>query len=270
VEGFDCVVGSEVAYNLGVRKPGPILVYSPLNLMSKDELYLPLELEVTGIFTMGMYAYDSVFIFTSLDVARDLIGKTSGAMSIQIQVKNPETVRDVAAVLRQKLGYAYRVQTWQEIDKVLFDALRTEKTMMFVLLVFITIVAVFCVTNTLIVITVQKTHEIGLLKALGFSSRQLLMAFLLHGQIQCLVGTCLGVLSGWAVLRNLNGIVKWLTKWNIEVFPPEIYQFSEIPWQIVPQDVLITVASVYVFCALASLVPAWRAARMNPVDALRE
>jgi len=72
------------------------------------------------------------------------------------------------------------------------------------------------------------------------------------------------------VLRNLRGIVNFLTRWNIEVFPPEIYQFSEIPWKIIPQDVIVTVLSVYIFCALASLIPAWRAARMNPVEALRD
>ena len=143
--------------------------------------------------------------------------------------------------------------------------------MMFVLLVFITVVAVFCVTNTLIVTIVQKTHEIGLLKAVGFSSRQLMQAFLLYGQIQCFIGTGLGVLSGWTVLKNLNRMVQFAeTHFDITPFPQEIYGFSEIPWKIVPEDVIITVLSVYVFCALASLIPAWRAARMNPVDALRE
>jgi lipoprotein-releasing system permease protein len=219
---------------------------------------------------MGMRDYDGVFILTSLDVARDLIGKLDGAQSIQIQVRNPEQVQDVAAKLRDALGDDYRVQTWQEVDSVLFGALRTEKTMMFVLLVFIAIVAVFCVTNTLIVITVQKTHEIGLLKALGFSSRQLMGAFLLHGQVQCLAGTTLGVLAGWVALRNLNGIVRFLTRWNVEVFPKEIYMFAEIPWKIIPGDIALTVASVYVFCAVASLIPAWRAARMDPVEALRQ
>ncbi len=265
-----CVMGQDLAFDLGVRSGDRILVYSPLNLVSPDELYLPEELTVVGVFDMGMRDYDSSFILTSLEVGRDLIGKFEGAQSVQIQVVNPHQVQAVAQTLRDTLGPEFRVQTWQEIDQVLFGALRTEKTMMFVLLVFITIVAVFCVTNTLIVVTIQKTHEIGLLKALGFSSRQLMGAFLLHGQLQCLAGTGLGVLSGWAVLRNLRAIVHFLTRWNLEVFPKEIYHFTEIPWKIIPQDVFLTVVFVYIFCALASLIPAWRAARMDPIVALRQ
>jgi len=266
----NCVMGVDLAYQLGLRRGSTVLVYSPLNLLSPDELYLPEELTVTGVFSMGMRDYDSIFVLTSLDVARDLVGKFDGAESVQIQVDNPERVQAVAAALREALGEEFRVQTWQEVDSVLFGALRTEKTMMFVLLVFIAVVAVFCVTNTLIVITVQKTHEIGLLKALGFSSPQLMGAFLLHGQIQCFAGTSLGVLTGWTVLRNLKGIVRFLTRWNIEVFPKEIYHFAEIPWKIIPQDVALTVASVYVFCAIASLIPAWRASKIDPVVALRQ
>lgn len=266
----NCVMGVDLAYELGVHYENKIFAYSPMNLVSPDELYLPEELTVTGVFDMGMRDYDSVFILTSLDVARDLVGKFGGAQSVQVQVANPEQVQTVAEAVQRALGEGFRVQTWQEVDSVLFGALRTEKTMMFVLLVFIAIVAVFCVTNTLIVITVQKTREIGLLKALGFSSRQLMAAFLLHGQVQCFAGTTLGVLTGWLVLRNLQGIVRFLTRWNIEVFPKEIYHFADIPWKIIPQDVALTVASVYVFCAIASLIPAWRAARMDPVVALRQ
>ena len=265
-----CVLGADLAYQLGLRYGSKVLVYSPLNLLSPDAVYLPEELTVTGVFNMGMRDYDSVFVLTSLEVARDLVGKWDGAQSLQLQVANPEQVQPVAARLREVLGPAYRVQTWQEVDSVLFGALRTEKTMMFVLLVFIVVVAVFCVTNTLIVITVQKTHEIGLLKALGFSSRHLMQAFLLHGQVQCLAGTGLGVLTGWQFLRHLQAIVRFLTRWNLEVFPKEIYQLAEIPWKIIPQDVVLTVLSVHVFCALASLLPAWRAARMDPVEALRQ
>lgn len=270
LSGHKCVMGADLAFQLGLRYGSKTLLYSPLNLITPDAVYLPEELSVAGVFNMGMYDYDSVFVLTSLDVARDLIGKWEGAQSLQIQIENPEQVQPVVEALSNALGPGYRIQSWQEVDSVLFGALKTEKTMMFVLLVFIVIVAVFCVTNTLIVITVQKTHEIGLLKALGFSSRHLMKAFLLHGQVQCIAGTGLGVLAGWQFLRHLKAIVKFLTYWNVEVFPKEIYHFTEIPWKIIPQDVLLTVVSVHLFCALASLLPAWRASRMDPVEALRQ
>jgi lipoprotein-releasing system permease protein len=152
---------------------------------------------------------------------------------------------------------------------MLFDALSHEKTMMFVLLVFITIVAIFCVTNTLIVITVQKTHEIGLLKALGFSSWQIMGAFVWHGWIQCLVGTVAGIGAGLLILCNLPRIVAALTMLNVEVFPKGIYGLDKIPWSTTPGELARVAAFVMIFCTLSSLVPAYRAARLDPVEALR-
>jgi lipoprotein-releasing system permease protein len=141
--------------------------------------------------------------------------------------------------------------------------------MMFLLLVFITIVAIFCVTNTLIVITVQKTNEIGLLKALGFSSGKIMAAFVWHGWIQCLVGTAAGIGTGLLVLNNLRRIVNVLTAFNIEVFPKAIYGLSEIPWSTSVGELSRIAAFVMVFCTLSSILPAWRAARLDPVEALR-
>jgi lipoprotein-releasing system permease protein len=172
--------------------------------------------------------------------------------------------------IAQLLGPMFVVNNWQENDKMLFEALRTEKTMMFILLFFIAIVAAFCVTNTLIVITIQKTPEIGLLKALGFSNRQLKLAFILNGQIQCLIGLALGVLLGWVVLVNLQGLVAALSNIGIEVFPKEIYGLNAIPYRIVVSDVLSTVGAVFILCSLASLLPAWRASSLDPIKAMNQ
>lgn len=266
----NCVLGRDLAYELGIYLGAKILVYSPLSLTHPDELYLPEELTVTGVFDMGMRDYDATFLLTSLDTTLDLLGQFGGAQSLQVQVKDANFAHVPGEAIKAALGRSYSVRTWQEADSVLFSALKTEKTMMFVLLVVISVVAVFCVVNTLLIVTLRKTREIGLLKALGFSWSKMVSVFVLMGQIQCLIGTSLGVLCGWQFLRHLNDIVEFLSTHGNNVFPKEIYLFSEMPWEIVPSDVLTTVLLVHAFCLVASLAPACRAARMDPVEALRQ
>jgi len=263
------VVGVDLAGSMGIRVGDTVLLYSPMNVVSMDEMYLPEELVVAGIFDMGMRDFDSGFVFTSLGVGRDLVGMDSGAHGIYVMTEDAFRFDEYAALVRDRLGPAYEVQTWQEADSLLFDALRHEKAMMFILLVFITIVAIFCVTNTLIVITVQKTGEIGVLKALGFSSFKIMSAFVWLGWIQCLVGIVGGIGTGLLVLNNLGNIVAALTSVDVEVFPKAIYGLSEIPWSTSPQEIINIAAFVMVFCTLSSILPAYRAARLDPVQALR-
>jgi len=269
VEDDRTVIGADLAERIGAGVGSRILVYSPLNVIRKDELYLPEELVVSGIFNMGMRDFDSSFILISLRVAHELVGLDDGAHSIYVMTDDAFRFEEFAGRVSEAVGPAYEVRTWKEVDRLMFEALSHEKTMMFLLLVFITIVAIFCVTNTLIVITVQKTNEIGLLKALGFPSGKIMAAFVWHGWIQCLVGTAAGIGAGLLVLNNLKRIVSWLTAFNVEVFPKEIYGLSEIPWSTSPGELLRIAVFVMVFCTLSSFLPAYRAARLDPVEALR-
>lgn len=264
------VLGADLAIRLGERPGGSLLCYSPLNLNAQGQLFLPEEMLVRGVYNMGMRDFDDGVIICSLGMARELLGMDDGARLVQIQTEDPERVHEAQLALQEKLGPAYYVSTWLEQDRVLFDALRTEKAMMFVLLAFIAIVAAFCVTNTLIVITIQKTREIGLMKALGFSGRQIRSAFVLSGLIQCVLGEVLGAGLGVLVLHNLQRIVAGLANIGIEVFPKSVYGLAEIPWRIVPFDVLSVLGTVFFFCLIASLLPAWLASRLDPVRAISQ
>ena len=216
------------------------------------------------------------------------MGIEVGVFAVHVKTKNEFAVdekifsklcRDVSSVIGNSRsqdyshtirGQTYRMITWREADKQLFDALAVETNMTAVLLLLISIVALFCVMNTLLVLTVQKTPEIGLLKALGFGKIKIMAVFLTHGLIQCTIGILLGLGVSWAILENLQNIVEWLGTMGMEVFPAEIYQLSEIPHRIVCSDVVYVVVIIYIFGLLASLVPAMLAAAKDPVKALNE
>ena len=141
---------------------------------------------------------------------------------------------------------------------------------MFFLLIFITIVAAFGITNTLITLTVQKTHEIGLLKAIGFSNRRIVAIFLWIGMVQGVIGTGLGVGLGLLALKYRNELLNFISsQFRVDLLPKELYQLSQIPAHTTTSDVVTVCATVLVICTLAGLVPAWRAAKLEPVEALR-
>ncbi len=270
VEGNNAVIGRDLALRLGVMVGDTALVHSPRTAMSQDEVYLPEEVEITGMFNMGMRDFDSEFVLTSIELVRDLVGLEDGAHCLYIMTDDPFRYDERLAAVRECLGEDYSVRTWRDEDQVLFSALRLEKTMMVILLIFISIVAIFCVTNTLIVITTQKTNEIGVLKALGFRSWEIMGVFVWHGWIQCLIGTLSGIGVAFLVLFNLTPIVDWLGRVRGEdLFPKDIYGLDRIPWDISAYEVTMVAVSVMAMCTLASFLPAYRAARLDPVRALR-
>ena len=165
---------------------------------------------------------------------------------------------------------ALRAVTWREADREIFNALAVEKNMTALLLSLISLVAVFCVMNTLLVLTVQKTPEIGLLKAIGFRRMEIMKVFMVHGMIQCGIGIVLGLLASWAILANLQNIVEGLARMGVEVFPASVYGLSAIPHRLIVSDIFWVVALVLVFGFLASFIPAMIASFKDPVRALNQ
>jgi len=217
--------------------------------------------------------FDSDFILVSLPLARDLVGIEKGVYSIHIKTLEPRDEKKFDAVRGQVASidrFRYRLETWREIDRDLFNALAFEKMLVSLLLGVITIVAIFCVTITLIVTTVQKTGEIGLLKALGFSSAKILLTFVWYSLIQCVVGLALGIAAAFLFLCNLKPIIQFLQKCDIEAFPPGIYGLDKVPWKVTPLEVGMVVLLVLVSSTAFAALFAWRAARLDPVTALRK
>ncbi len=264
------VVGRDLANRLDVWVGDKLTVYSPQSFVAEDEIRLPKELVVSGIFSVGMYEYDVGFAFTSLDTARSLYDVEQGVHSVQLMLDDPMMAAPVAQQLRERLGPGYYARTWMEMHSQIFAALHVEKNMMFFLLAFVALVAAFSITNTLITLTVQKTREIGLLKSLGFGNGGITGVFFWMGLVQGVLGNVLGVGLALLVLKYRNELLLFMSsEFNLELLPPELYQLSQLPAHTTGSDVAIVCGLVLLFCTFAGFFPALRAARMEPVDALR-
>jgi lipoprotein-releasing system permease protein len=290
LDGNETVIGSALAAILGVGVGDTITVYSPGNLeqivdsindLEKGgdktksagalrEMILPLELTVTGIFSSGRYLYDSEFMLVPLHIGQELYGLGDGVHGLTIKTVHPYEAAAIRARMEGRIDPALGVSTWMDMNRELFEAIHMERNVMFFILLFIVIVAAFGIMNTLITVTVQKTREIGILKALGARTGQIIGVFVGQGIVVGLFGTVIGLGLGIWLVQYRNQVSQWLSGvMGIEIFPQSIYQFAEIPAEIVPSDIAIICASAFAICTVAAVIPAWFAARMDPVSALR-
>ena len=286
------VIGSDLAHRLGVRVGDTMEVYSPATFLGEDTVRFPKEWRVAGIFEMGMWEFDMGFVLASLWDLQDFCGG-AGVGGIQVMTGDPyraDVVRDrIVADAARRLPPTRRREyhmnpdgtgswqspgvwgsTWMEQNQQLFAAVRVEKNMMFFLLIFITIVAAFGITNTLITVTVQKTHEIGLLRALGFSSGAIMRVFFWQGWVSGVAGTTLGLGLGLLALHYRNDLLHFLNdRCGMALLPKELYHLAELPSVTTGGDIAVVMVSVLVICTLAAVIPAWRASKLDPVEALR-
>ncbi len=290
LDGDKTVLGSELAKTLGAGVGDKVTIYSPGNLnqilseldrLEKEgsdaasagalkQMILPRELEVSGIFESGRYLYDSEFLIVPLHIGQELYNLGDAVHGLALKTSDPYLAPDVRNDLNSKLTPPDFALTWIDLNKQIFDAIRMERNVMFFLLMFIVLVAAFGIMNTLITVTVQKTREIGVMMALGARTNQIIGVFLAQGMVVGVFGTIAGLFLGISMVQYRNEVSQFLANsLGIEIFPRAVYQFSEIPAQVVPSDVAIICVSAFVICSLAALIPAWFAARLDPVKALR-
>ena len=288
LDGDKTVIGSELAALLGVVVGDSITLYSPnaadtllreledaraegrkMDDAHMHEMLLPRELEVTGIFESGRYLYDSDFLLVPLFVGQEIYSLVDGIHGLAVRTKDPFAAFGIKENLNAVLEWPTQAVTWMDINKPIFDAIAMERQVMFIILMFIILVAGFGIMNTLITVTVQKTREIGILKALGATTTQVMGVFFAQGVVVGIFGTVVGLASGIWLVSFRNDLRDFLATLGIKVFDPEIYQFNEIPAQIVVSDVAWICVSAFMICSLAALLPAWFAARLEPVKALR-
>ena len=272
------LVGTEFARPLGLDVGDRLLVYSPKELgklrqnqnKQRQEAILPDEYEVRGIFDVGYYEYNAGFIITGLADAQDLFLLGDSVHGLEVNLKDPYQAPAVQEQLARELGPEYRVSTWMEENSSILGALVVEKNVMFYLLFFIMIVAALCILSALITFVVQKTREIGMLKALGATDLQVSGLFLSQSGFVGLVGVAAGLGLGMLALAYRNEFLHFMNRLTgFELFPAKIYGFTELPSIIVPRDIVLICGSALVICVLGGVIPAWRAGRLQPVAALR-
>ena len=273
------VIGADMARDLELSVGDKVSVLSERHLRKmreqekkgKETAIPPDEYEVRGIFDAGHYEFNSLFVFISLDRAQALFGLEDNdeIHNLTVAIRDPFHAADVAQELQQRLGLGYRVSTWMEQSSIM-QAVAVEKNMMFYILFFIVLVAAFGITCTLITFIMMKTREIGLMKAIGASSGQIMRVFLAQSIIVSTLGVLAGFGLGLLAVSYRNDFLHFMRRTTgAQLFPADVYGFSQLPALIVPMDLVIIGGGSLLICLLAAAFPAWHASRLNPVEALR-
>jgi len=249
------IIGRELALYLGVSLGHEITTYSPFG---KER-----NLKIVGIFNSGMYDYDLNLLFTDLKTAQEILGLNNQLSAIAVKLDDLYLAEKVKQELSRVLGFDYSLKTWMEINPNFFAALKLEKLTMFIILTLIILVASFNIISTLIVMVVEKTKDIGILKALGLNGARIRRIFTYQGLIIGTCGTFLGALGGIA----LCGLLK---KYQFIKLPKDIYYIDSLPVSIEIWPDMVLIILVAMLIALVSTVyPANKAAALKPVEALR-
>ena len=231
---------------------------------------LPRTFRVAGIFTTGMFEYDSEYVITDLGTAQELYAVPNEVHGIAIKLANPAQAGQIAERLRVRLGGGIRVLSWMDHNQRLFAAVAVERRVMSFLLFFVMAVAALGLSGTLITVTVQRAKSIGILAAIGATPRQIATIFTMYGVVVGVLGAISGVVGAWLVLINRNGLSQWIGRLTgQELFPAEIYHFTGLP-ALYDLSVFLGVSMAgLALSVLAALVPAWVASQSEPAANLR-
>jgi lipoprotein-releasing system permease protein len=257
------LLGRELALKIGAQ-PGDVVdivtassTLSPLGLMPKRKRF-----QVTGLFNTGLYEFDSSTALASIAVAQKLFGLEGRASYIQVKLADIFAAPALGERIKAVLPPVVYITTWMELNKSLFSALKLEKNIMFLTITLIVIVAALNIIATLILMVMEKTRDIGILMAIGATPRTVNRIFFYQGALIGVIGTALGVLLGlgWCALANAFELIK---------IPVDIYQISYVPFRMRPLDLAAIVGVTLLISFVSTLFPARRAAKTDPVVALK-
>ena len=226
--------------------------------------------QVIAIFDVGMKEYDSGVVFIPLESAQNFFRLPEAVNGIEVFLHHPDQATYISRLLTQNLGPSVRVIDWQRANSSFTTALQVERNVMFTILTLIILVAAFNIISSLIMLVKDKTHDIAILRTIGASQSMIMRIFFLAGSLIGVIGTATGSLLGLLITSNIEAIRQWLEKLSgTQLFSAEVYFLTKLPSKVDPYEVATVVAVALLLVFLASLYPSWRAARLDPVEALR-
>lgn len=268
---WSIVLGRALARQLGVTVGDKITLISPQGGVTPLGVTPALrQFTVVGLFSVGIYAYDSGMAYINLSDAQRLYGLNQGVTGLRMQIKDPFAAPAFAARLQQQLGAAFYIQDWTQTHENFFKALSMEKLVMFVILSLIIAVAAFNIVATLVMVVTDKETDIAILRTIGVTPRSIMLIFMVQGAVIGLFGTLLGVLFGVLLALNIPTLVPALEQLiHVQFISPEVYSISQLPSKLKPWDVIHVAIAALIMSWLATLYPSWRASRVAPAEALR-
>jgi lipoprotein-releasing system permease protein len=257
------ILGQELARSLGLTLNDPLSIISPLGEMTPlGRVPKMRPFKLVGIFESGMFEYDSTIAFVSLSQAQSFLGLGNKVTGLEVKTRDFYQAAGIARAIQTKLGFPYWTKDWMRMNKNLFSALKLEKLVMFIILTLIILVAAFNIVASLIMVVMEKTKDIAILKSMGATAGSIMKIFMLEGIIIGTMGTALGLLGG-------VGLCRILEKYQFVKLPSDVYYISSLPVLMKGGDILMIVASALVISLIATLYPAWQASRLDPAEAIR-
>lgn len=265
------LVGSVLAEKMKL-KPGDSIVLTSPQVKSTPFGSMPRQrqYEIAGIFDVEMYEYNSGFIFMPLEAAQTFFQLPGAVTAIEVLIKNPEHLDAMRKAIEVVIKGQAGVYDWRDLNKSFYNALQTERNVMFLILTMIIIVAAFNIISSMIMLVKDKGHDIAIMRTMGATRSNMMKIFMLTGASIGIVGTLFGSILGIAFALNIESIrrfIESLTKTNL--FSDEIYFLSQLPADIDWSEVITIILMAFGLSILATIYPAWRAARLDPVEALR-
>ena len=255
------VLGKELSLRLGALVGDNVNVVSPVGPVSAIGMVPKIRVfTVVAVFESGMFEYDSSLAYIGLEESQKFFNMNHTVIGIEVKVDEIFQAAEIARDIERAVGFPYWARDWMQLNRNLFSALKLEKTMMFLLLVLITLVASFNIVSTLTMIVTEKQREIAILKAMGATRQAIMRIFMLNGLIIGLTGTVIGIPLGYTFL--------WLIE-NYWTFDQTVYYISHIPVHVQAVDVVLVSVSAILISFAATLYPSYQAAKLDPAAALR-